>query len=324
MGEQAARLLARAGDGDALAEEGAALEPVQGLTQIHHIAEDGDGRRLELFFSGKRGDRAERSGKRLVASRGRPADKGDGGLFGHAGGTELFCDGTEALDTHQHHLGAGSRSDRLVVDARGLLARFLVAGEDRQHGVAGAVSHRDAGVGEATDRRGDSGDDLEAESRGGECLRLLATAAEEERVSPLESHDALSGGGVLHQQGIGLLLLEGMASGGLPCVDDHSGGRDMAQEFGVGEVVVEDDLGLLEAVATLEGEKSRVAGAGADEIADALGGRRDGAFPYGFLGDLFGHDERSWSATSRAASSGEEAEALPVRSRMFSVCWSAT
>ena len=96
------------------------------------------------------------------------------------------------------------------------------------------MGHRDAGVSEATDRRGDSRDDLEAESCGGECLRLLATAAEEERVSPLESHDVLSGGGVLHQQGIGLLLLEGMASGGLPYVDDHSGGRDMAQEFGVG------------------------------------------------------------------------------------------
>ena len=324
LGKESAGLCTRAGDGDALAEEGAALEPVQGLAQVHHVAEDGDGGRLELHLGRERGNGFQGPDQRGMTPRGGPADKGDGCLPGHACVAELFGDGAEAFHTHQHHLGAGCRGDRLVIDARGLFARFLVAGEDRQHGVAGPVGHRNAGVGEAPDRRGDSRNDLEAEPCGGKRLGFLTAPAEEEGVAPLEAHHALSGGGVLHQQGVGLLLLEGVPPRGLARIDDFGACRHMPQEFGVGEVVVEDDLGLLEAIAAPERDESRVPGAGSDEMANAPGGGSGDAFCRVFSGDLLGHDKRSWSATSRAASSGEEAEAFAVRSTIGSASWSAT
>ena len=48
--KQATGLLAGAGDRDSPAEERARLEPVEGFSLVHDIAEDGDGRRLELLL----------------------------------------------------------------------------------------------------------------------------------------------------------------------------------------------------------------------------------------------------------------------------------
>jgi len=81
-----------------------------------------------------------------------------------------------------------------------------VAGKDCQDGVAGPVCYGDSRIGKAADRRGDSRNDFKAKSGRREFPSLLPPTPEEERISSLESDDALPLTGVFHEQGIRLLL----------------------------------------------------------------------------------------------------------------------
>ena len=56
---QWAGLFEAARDDDSLPEKRAPLEPVELLAQLHHFANDGDGRRADLLFGGHFGDGAE-------------------------------------------------------------------------------------------------------------------------------------------------------------------------------------------------------------------------------------------------------------------------
>src|SRR5581483_5643197 len=109
-------------------------------------------------------------------------------------------------------------------------------------------------------------DDLERHSGGDERLRLLPAAPEHHRISALQADHGLPRAGALDEQAVDLVLLEeARAAPVLPREDALGARRRVAQELGVREVVVDDDVGAPEAVPPAEREAPGVAGTGADE-----------------------------------------------------------
>ncbi len=115
-GGKRAGLFAGAGDDDALAEEGAGFEPVEGVAQLDDLAEDGDGRGGEAGFGDEGGDGIEPAPEGLLAAGGGPADEGDGEGGVGAVGEQGLGDGGDALDAHEHDLGAGLAGDGGVIE----------------------------------------------------------------------------------------------------------------------------------------------------------------------------------------------------------------
>ena len=98
----------------------------------------------------------------------------------------------QAPDAHQEDERVDARREMRPVDAGVVLRGIFVAGDDGERRREPAVRHRDARVRGRGDGRRDAGDDLERDAGGGQRLRLLAAAAEDERVAALQPHDALA------------------------------------------------------------------------------------------------------------------------------------
>ena len=139
------------------------------------------------------------------------------------------------------------------------------------------MGHGDPGVGQSSDGRGDSRNDFEAQACGRQFSRLLAAPTEEEGIAALEADDAFSLAGVLHEQGVGLLLPERVAAGCLSGVDFLGLGRNVAQEFRIAQVIVDHDLGPLEAFPALEGQEPRIARTCANKVTDPFGRNAGGS-----------------------------------------------
>ena len=71
----------------------------------------------------------------------------------------------------------------------------LVTGDDGDLGRHAALGDRDAGIGGHRERRRHARHDLERHAGGAQRERLLAAAAEDERVAALEPHDAFAAAG---------------------------------------------------------------------------------------------------------------------------------
>ena len=103
------------------------------------------------------------------------------------------------------------------------------------------VGHGDPGVGGHGDRRRDTGHHLELDAGGGEGLGLLASTAEDEGVAALEPHDAASGAALLHEHGVDLRLVHGIA-GPLADVDPLRPRGGEVEERPLGQTVVDDQV----------------------------------------------------------------------------------
>ncbi len=78
-------------DDDALAEERPILKPVQFAAQLHHVADDGEGRGRDFFFRGECGDGGERAGHGLLPAGRAAMNDGYGRFWRHAVRDERFC-----------------------------------------------------------------------------------------------------------------------------------------------------------------------------------------------------------------------------------------
>ena len=144
-----------------------------------------------------------------------------------------------------------------------------MAGDERDAAGDVAVGDGDAGVGGRGDAGRHPGHDLERDAGLREHERLLAAAAEHERVAALEAHDALARAGVLEQQAVRVVLRELRALALLADVDELRAGPRVRERLGRDQAVVEDDVGGAEQLDRAHGEQARVAGPGADEVDDA-------------------------------------------------------
>ena len=143
-----------------------------------------------------------------------------------------------------------------------------MAGDERDAAGQLALGDGDAGVGGRGDAGGDAGDDLERDAGLAQQLRLLAAAAEHERVAALEAHDAPARAGVLEQERVRGLLRDLRARALLADVDELGVRARVRERLGRDQAVVEDHVGLRDQLDGADGQQAGVAGAGADEVDD--------------------------------------------------------
>ena len=125
------------------------------------------------------------------------------------------------------------------------------------------MRHRNSGVGGRGDSSGYSGHDLERNARVIERLGFFASAAEDQRITNLETHHPLALAGEAHEQLVDLILTDRFPAAtafpdaielgmtGLPCV-----GR---KQLAIGERIIDDGVGAIYELPAANGDQRRIA-----------------------------------------------------------------
>jgi len=154
-----------------------------------------------------------------------------------------------------------------------------VAGEKGEAGIEIAVGDGDAGVGRGGDAGGDAGDFDEGDVVGAEDFGFFAAATEDVGIAAFEADNDFSFGvrpsafgvgegfaGFFDEDGVDFILGFGVLVGGFADVDFFGVGGGEFEEVGVGEVVVDDDIGAAEGVGARDGDQAGIAGTSAHQI----------------------------------------------------------
>ena len=141
-----------------------------------------------------------------------------------------------------------------------------MARDDGERRREAAVRDGDAGIGRHRDGRRDARHDLERQAVLLEQQPLLAAAAEDKRVAALEAHDRLAFFCLIDEQLVDVRLLHRVVARGLADVDELRIARRPAEDAVIREAVVDDDLGLLQAVHCLEADEAVVPRTRPDQI----------------------------------------------------------
>ena len=278
-----AGLFAGAGDDDTFAKEGAAFEPVDFLALFDDVPDDGHGWGLKAFAFGDVGDVGEGAGDGAVSAGGGPASEGDGGIGFSAVFDEFAGDFAKASDAHDEDFGAGGIGELGVVEGGFFFGGVFVTGEDGELGIVCAMSDWDASVGGAADGGGDAGHDFEGDAGFGEFGGFFASTPENHGVAAFESADGLSFEGFLNDEGVDLVLGDGVVFGALASKDFFATRLGPVEEFGATEGVVDEDVAGLDALFGFDGGQSDVTRASADEIANSFHMRRTLAEMWGIF-----------------------------------------
>ena len=136
-----------------------------------------------------------------------------------------------------------------------------------------AVGERDAGVGARPERRRDARDDLEPDAGLSQRRRLLAPAAEDERVPGLEAHDVLAGEGPFDD----VRMYGRTRAVPSPAPDRQPLCRrgDAIEDLGRDQFIEGHDLGLGQQLRPTQREEPGVAGAGTHQV-DGTVARHEG------------------------------------------------
>ena len=196
-------------------------------------------------------------------------DDGDRLLRVAAGGDQRAGDARQLAHAHVEDQRPREGGQRRPVDRR---VRALAA-SSRVWPVTSATAPARPAVGDGDPRVGggghsgrDAGDDLERDPRRPQRERLLAAAAEDERVAALQPHDGPPGAGVLEHQLLGPLLRDGLAAA-LLADEQQLGVRPRALErAGADEPVIEDHVGAGDQLERPGRQQAGVARPGADEV----------------------------------------------------------
>ena len=146
-------------------------------------------------------------------------------------------------------------------------------GDERDGAREAAVRDRDARVGERGDAGGDAGHDLEGDAGGAQRQRLLAAAAEHERVAALQAHDRLPAR-ARSTISASVCSCGTDVAAALLADEQQLGVGARAVERRVGDqAVVQDHVGARDQLERARRQQAGVAGSGADQV-DAPGARR--------------------------------------------------
>ena len=140
-----------------------------------------------------------------------------------------------------------------------------MAGNERHRRRVASIRYGHAGVGGGRDRGRDAGNDLERDAGVVQGLGLFTTSPVDERISALQADDPLPLRGQEHQEMVELILLEDVAAVRLADEDALGPVGSQVEEIGMGEAVVDDDVGLGEEVPALHGDEPGIAGSGPHE-----------------------------------------------------------
>ena len=268
-------LIPRTGDRDAFPEQRFGLEPRQTLAEPHHVAHDDDRWRLKFFLRGALGYRAHGPGQYLLVGLRPPADEGHRCVRGQATRHQALHDAVHLARSHQNNQRAAHAGEgRRVHAVRGVIPHLWTVGH---HGHAWSVvtmGERNAGIRGNGRRRRHTRHDLERNPGRGEFLGLLAATSEQRRVAAREPHDCFALRGLLAHQPADGLPRHAASAGLFPGVEQMRVRLGEIQDADVDEGVMDDHVRVFQATPALEGQQSRVAGAGAYQIDFARRGHR--------------------------------------------------
>ncbi len=128
------------------------------------------------------------------------------------------------------------------------------------------VRDRDARVRRRRHAGGHAGHDLELDARLAQHERLLAAAAEDQRIAALQPHHPPPGAPVLDQQPVDLLLRHLRPAALLADVDQFRVRPRVLERLLRDQAVVEDDVGRGDQLDRADRQQPRVAGPGADQV----------------------------------------------------------
>ena len=188
-----ARLRPRPRDGDRPPVQRPPLEPGEVVAQRGHRPDERHRGRADALGLRPLGDVGERGEHRALAGE-RPALDDRHRLVRRPPlGLQPLGDPRQRAHAHVEDERAGEARERRPVERRLRLVGVLVAGDERDAAGEVAVGDGDAGVRGRGDAGGDPGHDLEVDPGLAQPQRLLAAAAEHERVAALQPHDPLAG-----------------------------------------------------------------------------------------------------------------------------------
>ena len=201
-----AGLRAGARDGDGAPVQRAPLEPRQVVAQGHHRPDQRHRGRPDALGRGALGHVGERGHERALARQRAALDHRDGLVRRAPLGLQPLGDPRQRADAHVEDERAREASERAPIEHRLGLVGVLVAGDEGDAAGQLPVRDRDARVRRRGDPGGHAGHDLELDARLAQHERLLAAAAEHQRIAALEPHHPPPGAPVLDEQPVDLLL----------------------------------------------------------------------------------------------------------------------
>lgn len=227
-------------------------------------ADDDEGGGFDADGGGAVVQGGERAGDDALTRGGALLDDGGGRGGVGAVGQQPVADLREGLKAHVDNQGL--LGIHQPVPGHGAAQALAGVAGDEDHGLGMvAMGQWNAGVSGAAAGGGDAGDDLEGDALLHQCFDLLAAAAEDEGIAPLEPHHALAFAGQPDQQPVDLVLRQRVLAARLAGVDARGIDARQAHDIGRYEAVVDDDIGFLERSQSLEGKQIRIAGAGPDQ-----------------------------------------------------------
>jgi len=141
----------------------------------------------------------------------------------------------------------------------------MCGSEDELRG-GGAVGEWRLEGGSRGEGGGDAGDDLEGDVRGSEGSDLLAGAAEDERISRLQTEDGLAGAGAMDDECMDLRLGDARLAATFRYRKELGGGVGELENLGRDETVGENEGGGGKKAVGAKGKEAGVAGPGTDEV----------------------------------------------------------
>ena len=128
------------------------------------------------------------------------------------------------------------------------------------------MRHRDAGVGGRRHRGADAGHDLERDAGLRQRQRLLAAAAEHERVAALQPHHDAASPRLLDQPRVDLALRQTVGARALAREDAERARRRLVEQGRVDETVVDDHVGAAQHLETAHRHEPGIARSGTDQV----------------------------------------------------------
>jgi len=206
----------------------------------------------------------------VLEGGGGAGDGDDGGGGGYAGVDEVVGEGLEVTAGHVEDEGGvgrqGALPDGLWVGVEGGLVGGVMGGGEDELGGGGPVGEGCLEGGGGGEGGGDAGDDLEGDPGGAERGDLFRSAAEDQRISGLETKDGLARAGGVDHEGVDLGLGDAGLSTPFSDGEDAGGGVSEGEDVVRDEAVGEDEAGGLEEAMGAQGEEVGVAWTGACEV----------------------------------------------------------
>ena len=247
-GGKRSRLRACPGHHDALAEQREPLEPVQFFPQPYHFPHDDGGWRLHAAPLDQFRQSGQGAAQRLLVRARGPAHRHGRRLRGSAARNQLMRDLRKRGEPHENHQRFAHPHFVPIDLAHG------VTGDERDRRGMLAMRQRHAGIRGDAQRRGDSRDHFERNSRVRQRLRLFAAPAEDERVAALQPHHHQAPPRPLDQQFADLFLAERVRCFLLPHVQPlRLRRRQFHQRLG-SQIVIEDRIGGLKNAPAFDGD----------------------------------------------------------------------